>query len=187
MAVNENRIVKVTTNLFKGGTTPASNTYLTLTNGVPTNGAIHCGAIGSIGVSPGVEVAEKDSENQIATLGASISKHTMEITVRLREWTTEGLSWLMAGRRVGAGFFGGGTTQLEYAPLTVVWGLDEDAGLYAFFHAYKCYVSSPASLDPNKSDNTELEATFTAVADTTRDRNDPLYQLWCPEGYRDLM
>lgn len=186
MAVNEKRIIKATTNLYKGGATPASNSFLTLNNGVPTNGALHCGAIGSIGLGGGMEVAEKDSENQLATLGASISKHTMEITVRLREWTTEGLSWLMAGRRVGAGFFGGGTSQVEYCPLTIVWGVDEDAGLYAFFHAYKCYVSSPASPELNKTDTVELEATFTVVADTTRDKSDPMYQMWNPEGFRDM-
>ena len=150
MAVTASRILAPATNLYYGVTNPASNTFLAIVAGVPGTGT-HCGAIGQIGIAPGVETTEKDSENQIAALGASITKHTLEITVRLREWTTEGLSWLMPGRTSGGGFFGGGSSDLAYNSVTVIWTLSEDDGEYALFHAYKCYVSSPASIEPSKS------------------------------------
>lgn len=186
MAVTEARTqATVNTNLYIDATNPADNSFLTLTAGVPAGGT-HCGAVGAIGLSPGMETSEKDCENFLTTLGASISEHSMEITIRLREWTTEGMAWLLAARRSGAGMFGGSSTDLDYKRITVVFGLDLDSGLYAYFHAYKTYVSSPASLEPNKSDGLELEATLTCVADATKADDDNFWQIWNPAGYQDF-
>jgi hypothetical protein len=184
MAVNAARIVKATTNLYKGVTLPASNTFLTLVAGVPTSG-IHCGAIGAIAVTPGLETEEKDSENQLQILGAAVSKNSLEIKVALKEWTTEGLSWLTGGRRQGAGFFGGSSTNLSYTTLCVVWELTTD--VYAYMLAYKCYVSSPAEISVEKGSLSNFEATLTAVAETTREKSDQLFQMWLPDGYNDLL
>ncbi len=183
MAVDESRILKATTNLYKGVTLPSSNTFTTLTAGLPASGE-HAGAIGAIDVSPGVEVVEKDSENQLSILGASISAHSLELTIRLKEWTTQGLSWLTSARRMGNGFFLGSSTTLEYDSVCVVWEFDDD--VYGYLLAYKAYVSSPASISPTKGDFAEFEATLTCVADTTRDKNDRLAQVWLPDGYNDF-
>lgn len=150
---------------------------------MPADGK-HLGATGIPDISPGIETAEIDSENQTSVLGASISKNTLELTIRLKEWTTEGLAWALCARKVGNGMFGGGSSEIVYEPITIVWKFDN--GQFGFFHAYKTYVSSPASLSPQKGEPQELECTLTCVADTTRDDNDPLYQLQNPDGFVDL-
>ncbi len=183
MAVNEARIVKPLTNLYKDVTLPADNTFLTLSNGVPPSG-IHCGAIGSIGVSNSLETEEKDSENQLAILGAAITSTGVEISVRLKEWTTAGIAWLTAGRRQGNGFFLGGTTELSYTSMCVVWEIADSE--YAFALIYKTYVSSPANIEPEKGSFSEFESTLTAVADTTRVKSDQMGQLWFPDGFNDF-
>ena len=185
MAIHVERIIRLTTNLYRGAINPATNTFFTLTNGVPPGG-IHLGASGIPDITPGVETGVIDSENQLLELGAYIKGFTLEITVRLKEWTTEGMAWAMHGQQSGNGFFGAASTVMAYEPFTVVWCFDEAAGIYGYFHAYKTYVSAPMKLSPAKAEPKELEFTLKAVADTTRARSDGLFQIFNPNQYANL-
>lgn len=182
MAINVGRITRLTTNLYRGATNPATDTFFSLTNGVPPGGQ-HLGASGVPDITPGAETAVIDSENQLLELGAYIKGFTLEISVRLKEWTTEAMAWAMYGQQSGNGFFGASSTVMAYDTFTVVFCFDESAGVYGYFHAYKCYVSSPMKLSPAKAEPKELEFTLKAVADTTRNKSDSLYQIVNPANY----
>ena len=182
MAINADRILKATTNLYKGVTNPADLTFLVLTNGVPPDGT-HLGAIGPISPSPGMEMVDKECENVTNILGSSITSNTLEIEVALKEWNATAIAWLTGAQRSGAGMFGGNRTTPEYDSLTIVWTLDALTGLYGFFHVYSCYVSSPSPVSPTKDEFAEFSGTLTAVADTTRDVNDRLWQSQLPPGW----
>jgi len=188
MAINADRIIKPTSNLYRGVTIPATVAdYIAgwdpATGTFTLGSAVHLGATGIPDFNPAIETVDKDSQNQMGILGTAVSKHTCELTIRMLEWTREGMLWALNGEASGAnGIIGGHTTTIAESSYVVVIKLD-DTPNYGYIHLFNAQVSSLPQMSFDKENFLESEVTLKGSAYSTGNYDGEMYKLYFPDDY----
>jgi hypothetical protein len=181
MALQPSKAMKPIHNLYIDVTLPGPGNDLQLVNGVPTTGT-HLGLCGPSTVTPGIETAELDCDNQLAPVLEAITKDTTEISISLYEISA---AWLrIAQNASGAGrkVIFGGKSSIATHSLAIVYEPMAGAGVYGYYLIYKAQLTGPSAHALSKAEYSQIEITFSAKAHESY-TSGALYEHMLPTGF----
>lgn len=182
MAVEAENARKPITHVFYGVTVPAYGSKLSLSNGVPTSGT-EVGALGGpIEWNAGRSEEPFDSETNEAPLSYEAAEHSLEMSIKVKEFKSDVLQKALNGEAFtatdGTKILTVGTnTDLPSTAWVAVWETRAGSGEYEYAIVYNGVAVGGANISLTKASYSEIPLTIRAKPVTTRPTKDQLGHL----------